>query len=52
MNYIRANQFGGGMIWGIDLDDFNGQCGEKWPLLSTMNTVLKCKYNYYTKLGI
>ena len=46
MYYIRANGFGGGMIWAIDLDDFIGQCGEKWPLLSTMNKILKCKLNF------
>ena len=44
MNYVKSNGFGGGMIWAIDLDDYLGECGEKWPLLNTMNRVLKCKY--------
>ena len=44
MNYVKSNGFGGGMIWAIDLDDYLGECGEKWPLLNTMNRILKCKY--------
>ena len=40
--YIKNNGFGGGMIWALDLDDFNNQCGcEKYPLLKTINRVLR-----------
>jgi len=40
--FIRDNGFGGGMIWALDLDDFNGICGcEKYPLLKTINRVLR-----------
>ena len=43
--YIRDNGFGGGMIWALDLDDFNNMCGcEKYPLLKTINRVLR-NYN-------
>ena len=41
--YVRDNGFGGGMIWALDLDDFTARCGcEKYPLLRTINRVLRC----------
>ena len=43
--YVRDHGFGGGMIWALDLDDFNNMCGcEKYPLLKTINRVLR-NYN-------
>merc|ERR1712088_1000626 len=40
--YIKDNGFGGAMIWALDLDDFNNECGcEKYPLLKTINRVLR-----------
>ena len=43
--YVLDNGFGGGMIWALDLDDFNNNCGcEKYPLLKTINRVLR-NYN-------
>ena len=43
--YIKDNGFGGGMIWALDLDDFNNMCGcERYPLLKTINRVLR-NYN-------
>ncbi|XP_022917654.2 probable chitinase 10 isoform X1 [Onthophagus taurus] len=39
--FIRNNDLGGGMIWALDLDDFNNRCGEgKHPLLKTIRRVL------------
>nr|CAD7425113.1 unnamed protein product [Timema monikensis] len=40
MSYIRKNMLGGAMIWAIDLDDFHGLYGEKWPLLSVVKNAL------------
>ena len=37
--YIRKMGFAGGMVWALDLDDFNGVCGQgKHPLLTTIKT--------------
>lgn len=41
MQHVKMEGYGGGMIWAVDLDDFNGDCGEKWPLLNAMRKGLK-----------
>ncbi|KAB7504487.1 putative chitinase 3 [Armadillidium nasatum] len=39
--YIRDNGLGGGMVWALDLDDFNNVCGQgKYPLMKTIQSVL------------
>ena len=43
MEYVKENKLGGAMIWAIDLDDYTGSCGNKWPLLSQMNLELRRK---------
>ncbi|XP_029169671.1 chitotriosidase-1-like isoform X1 [Nylanderia fulva] len=40
-NYIKSMNLGGGMLWSIETDDFNGNCGEKYPLLKTLNAELR-----------
>ncbi|CAL7949852.1 unnamed protein product [Xylocopa violacea] len=41
VEFINSEKLGGAMIWPIDLDDFHGNCGKKYPLLSTLYNGLK-----------
>ncbi|GJQ66218.1 hypothetical protein Trydic_g4276 [Trypoxylus dichotomus] len=38
--YAKAKGLGGVMIWSLESDDFNGLCGRKNPLLTTITTTL------------
>ncbi|KAK9501596.1 hypothetical protein O3M35_012293 [Rhynocoris fuscipes] len=40
MEYLKQEQLGGVMVWSLDLDDFNGVCGTKYPLLTTVKNYL------------
>ena len=41
-DYIKQMGLGGGMIWALDLDDFNNRCGcEEHPLLRTISRELR-----------
>lgn len=37
MEYVKEHGLGGAMIWAIGLDDIQGVCGPKWPLLTAIN---------------
>ncbi|CAG9760168.1 unnamed protein product [Ceutorhynchus assimilis] len=41
--YIKKHDLGGAFAWAADLDDFKGLCGNKYPLLETINKYLKGK---------
>lgn len=41
MDWLRENQYGGAMIWALDLDDYQGVCGPKDILFNTLVDKLK-----------
>ncbi|CAG7822149.1 unnamed protein product [Allacma fusca] len=40
-DWIKSHNFGGAMVWAIEEDDHNGNCGQKAPLISTLHDNLK-----------
>ncbi|XP_076235084.1 chitinase-3-like protein 1 [Calliopsis andreniformis] len=40
-NYVNSMGLGGAMMWSLETDDFKGTCGQKYPLLSVLNDVLR-----------
>ncbi|KAE8573974.1 Putative chitinase [Halyomorpha halys] len=51
--YVKRHDFGGAMIWALDLDDFRNTCGcEEYPLLRTINRkTLMCDWPENAKCG-
>ncbi|XP_063446433.1 acidic mammalian chitinase-like [Mytilus trossulus] len=53
VNYIIANDLGGAMVWAIDLDDFNGICGNgAYPLTSKMKNMFNASSHDYISTPI
>lgn len=44
VQYAKSKGLGGVSASTVDLDDFKGLCGDKWPLLQTVNSVLTGKF--------
>lgn len=41
MEWLKTEQYGGVMVWSMDLDDFRGSCGGgKFPLIKSMKSEL------------
>lgn len=37
VDYVKQENFGGIMVWALDLDDFSGMCGQgKYPLMKAI----------------
>ncbi|XP_046436425.1 acidic mammalian chitinase-like isoform X1 [Neodiprion fabricii] len=40
VNYVKSLGLGGVSVWAMDLDDFRGLYGEKYPLVKTLNKII------------
>lgn len=40
------NRLGGVAVWTLDMDDFNGSCGKKFPLMNAILDGLEARHGY------
>lgn len=41
IDFIKESRYAGAMVWAIDMDDFQGLCGDINPLMNTIYAGLK-----------
>lgn len=41
IDFIKESGYAGAMVWAIDMDDFQGLCGDRNPLMNVINQGLE-----------
>jgi hypothetical protein len=43
VDFLLQEGYGGAMAWSLEYDDFDGICGTKWPIISSIREQLSGK---------